>query len=135
MKKDEQNSILFLVLILIGSAIETARNFTWLGVCIITTCLFFLAAYAVMGRKVKQQRKRAAKQCAVHGVSDMHALPEEVLTPEQIEKALSWYCKHRGYINDLVNGVSKFPPSLREDKRDCRLWKSEHWNWFISHYH
>jgi len=62
MKKDEQNSILFLIFILIGSLLETARNFTWLGVCIITTCLFFLAAYAVMGRKVKRRRKQASER-------------------------------------------------------------------------
>jgi len=62
MKKDEQNSILFLIFILIGSLLETARNFTWLGVAIIIACLFFLAAYAVMGRKVRRQRLEAAER-------------------------------------------------------------------------
>jgi hypothetical protein len=62
-------------------------------------------------------------------------LPEEILTPGQIQNALSWYEKHRNHVNSLVNGVSKFPPRLNEDKRDCRLWKPEHWNWFLAHYH
>jgi hypothetical protein len=75
------------------------------------------------------------KQYDIHGVSDMCALPEEILTPEQIQNALNWYDKHRNHVNSLVNGVSKFPPRLNEDKRDCRLWKPEHWNWFLAHYH
>jgi hypothetical protein len=61
--------------------------------------------------------------------------PEEILTPEQIDKALKWYDNHRNHVNSLVNGVSKFPPSLNEDKRDCRLWKPQHWNWFLGYYH
>lgn len=78
---------------------------------------------------------KTEKQCAIHGVSDMCALSEEVLTPEQIQNALTWYDKHRNHVNGLVNGVSKFPPRLNEDKRDCRLWKPEHWSWFLAHYH
>ncbi len=61
--------------------------------------------------------------------------PEEILTPEQINNALKWYEKHRNRVNGLVNGVSKFPPSLSEDKKDCRLWKPQHWNWFLGYYH
>lgn len=61
--------------------------------------------------------------------------PEEILTDEQIQNTLSWYDKHRNHVNSLVNGVSKFPPSLSEDKRDCRLWKPQHWNWFLGYYH
>jgi len=61
--------------------------------------------------------------------------PEEILTPEQIDNALKWYDKHQNHVNGLVNGVAKFPPRLNEDKRDCRLWKPEHWNWFLVHYH
>jgi len=61
--------------------------------------------------------------------------PKEILTAEQIQNALSWYEKHRNHVNSLVNGVSKFPPSLNEDKRDCRLWKPQHWNWFLGYYH
>lgn len=75
-------------------------------------------------------------------VSDSTPHPEEILTPEQIQNALSWYEKHRNHVNGLVNhvnglvnGVSKFPPSLNEDKRDCRLWKPQHWNWFLGYYH
>jgi len=61
--------------------------------------------------------------------------PEEILTPEQIENALKWYGEHRNHVNSLVKGVSKFPPSLNEDKRDCRLWKPQYWNWFLEYYH
>jgi len=78
---------------------------------------------------------KTEKQCAIHNVSDMCALPEEILTPEQIDNALKWYDKHRNHVNGIVNGVSKFPPRLNEDERDCRLWKPEHWNWFLAHYH
>lgn len=78
---------------------------------------------------------KTEKQCAIHSVSDMCALPEEILTPDQIQNALTWYDNHRNHVNRLVNGASKFPPRLNEDKRDCRLWKPEHWNWFLAHYH
>lgn len=61
--------------------------------------------------------------------------PEEILTSEQIQNALSWYDEHKNHVNSLVNGVSKFPPSLNEDKRDCRLWKPQHWHWFLGYYH
>lgn len=71
--------------------------------------------------------------------SDMYVIkynsPEEILTQQEIENALSWYDKHRNHVNGMVNGVSKFPPSLSEDKRDCRLWKPQHWNWFLEYYH
>jgi len=66
---------------------------------------------------------------------DVSVLPEEILTSEQIDNALKWYDIHRNHVNRIVNGVSKFPPRLNEDKRDCRIWKPEHWNWFLSNYH
>lgn len=79
---------------------------------------------------------KTEKQCAIQGFSDICSLPEEILTSEQIKNALTWYDKHRNHVNSLVNGVSKkFPPRLNEDKRDCRVWKPEHWNWFLAHYH
>ena len=68
------------------------------------------------------------KQC------DVCALPEEILTPEQIENALSWYNKHRNHVNILVKGTTSFSPNLNEDKRDCRLWKPGHWKWFLTYY-
>lgn len=71
----------------------------------------------------------------IPAVSGSTAHPEEILTSEQIQNALSWYDEHRNHVNSLVNGVSKFPPSLNEDKRDCRLWKPQHWNWFLGYYH
>jgi hypothetical protein len=71
----------------------------------------------------------------IPAVSSSTPHPEEILTPEQIDKALKWYDNHRNYVNSLVNGVSKFPPSLNEDKGDCRLWKPQHWNWFLGYYH
>lgn len=77
--------------------------------------------------------KKKEKQSPIHN-SDMYALPEEILTAEQILNAFSWYDKHRNHVNELVNGVSKYPPKLNEDKRDCRLWKPEHWNWFLTYY-
>ena len=55
------------------------------------------------------------------------------MTTDEIQNALSWYNKHRNYVNGLVNGVSKFPPSLKEDKRDCQLWKPQHWKWFLGY--
>lgn len=61
--------------------------------------------------------------------------PEDVLTSEQIDKALSWYDNHRNHVNGLVYGANKFPPTLNEDKRDCRLWKPGHWAWFLNYYH
>ena len=71
----------------------------------------------------------------IPAVSGSTSHPEEILTHEQIDKALKWYDNHRNHVNSLVNGVSKFPPSLNEDKKDCRLWKPQHWNWFLGYYH
>jgi hypothetical protein len=62
-------------------------------------------------------------------------LPETVLTPDQIKHALKWYDQHRNHVNKLVNVELKYPPTLNEDKRDCRLWKGQHWKWFLDYYH
>jgi len=58
----ETNSKLFLIFILSGSAVETARNFSWLGVVLIAACLFFLGVYAVTGPKVEQQRRNESER-------------------------------------------------------------------------
>lgn len=61
--------------------------------------------------------------------------PEEVLTNEQIKKSLDWYKLHKIHVDKLSSNILlKYPPSLNEDKRDCRLLKPEHWSWFLDFY-
>jgi hypothetical protein len=88
-----------------------------------------------MKKLIKWLFETRTKQLDIPVVSGSTPHPEEILTPEQIDRALKWYDNHRNHVNSLVNGVSKFPPSLNEDKRDCRLWKPQHWNWFLGYYH
>ena len=55
----------------------------------------------------------------------------DVLTDEQIINTLDWYEKHKLHIKNLITCLDKFPPTLNEDKRDCRIWKPEYWKWFV----
>ena len=80
-------------------------------------------------------RKTDEKKNVIQNTSNMSALPEEILTIDEIKNALNFYDKHRNHINSLVNNAPKFAPRLNEDKRDCKLWKPGHWNWFLTYYH
>ena len=51
-----------------------------------------------------------------------------------IEKIKSKFGRKPVLAIPAVSGSNPHP-SLNEDKRDCRLWKPQHWNWFLGYYH
>ena len=64
-----------------------------------------------------------------------HSNPDGTLGDEpdkaQRWRAASWRDLHRAHVDRLlVEAHGAFPPSA-EDARDPRLWKPEHWAWFV----
>ena len=56
-----------------------------------------------------------------------------ILTQEQEKRAKDWYSLHEKHVNKLIGFAEKsFSPTLWEDKRDPRIWKPEHWKWFLN---
>jgi hypothetical protein len=74
--------------------------------------------------------KRSKKVIVVDNYNDERVI--DVLTMEQIVKAMKWYKLHKDNINKIVADTEKiFAPSLFEDKNDPMIWKAEYWKWFL----
>lgn len=57
---------------------------------------------------------------------------DSFLTFEQAWRAKDWMKKHLPHIFNLIKDLKAgYPPTLQEDKNDPKLWKAEHWYWFV----
>ena len=60
---------------------------------------------------------------------------DSYLTFEQAWNAKDWFKKHLPHVFYLIKDLdSGYPPTLQEDKNNPRLWKGEHWYWFVDKY-
>ena len=66
-------------------------------------------------------------------VSGSVVLVREILSEQQINRAILYYTKHKEYVDDMVKLTKNaFEPSQIEDKNDPMLWKAEYWKWFLT---
>jgi len=57
---------------------------------------------------------------------------KEVLREDQKTKAIRYYKDNKDRVDFMVRQTDKaYEPSEAEDKNDPRIWKAEHWNWFL----
>lgn len=58
---------------------------------------------------------------------------EEVLSSDQIIKALYFYNDNKQYIEDMVETtIESIEPIELDDKNDPSIWIPEYWKWFIN---
>lgn len=58
---------------------------------------------------------------------------EQVLREDQKTKAIRYYKDNKDRVDFMVRQTDKaYEPSQTEDKNDPRIWKAEHWNWFLT---
>ena len=56
-----------------------------------------------------------------------------LVSEENMVRATHWYLEHCTHVDKLIKTTDKaYPPSNNEDARDPRLWKAEHWKWFVN---
>jgi hypothetical protein len=66
-------------------------------------------------------------------VSGSVVLVSDILSEQQINRAILYYTKHKEYVDDMVKLTKNaFEPSQIEDKNDPMLWKAEYWKWFLT---
>jgi len=57
---------------------------------------------------------------------------KKILNTTQILKATIWLEKHIKHIYNIeLNSIDEYPPTDNEDKNNPKLWKPEHWKWFL----
>jgi len=60
---------------------------------------------------------------------------DSYLTFEQAWNAKDWMKKNLLYVFTLIKELhTGYPPTLSEDKNNPKLWKGEHWYWFVNQY-
>ena len=62
-------------------------------------------------------------------------MKKTILSPDQVFKILTWYTGHSQHIMNITANTENFYPPSDEDKDDPKLWKPEHWKWYLETKH
>jgi hypothetical protein len=66
-------------------------------------------------------------------VNSSVVLVTDILSENQINRALIYYRKHKDPIDNMVKLTkNSYEPSQIEDKNDPMIWKAEYWKWFLT---